>query len=86
MAGATPNETISAKLSKSLPILELTLRIRAIIPSKKSGMVARKINAAAHKSSPFDANRMAKTPKSKLHRVMKFGMCFLIVTGKRLAN
>ena len=51
MEGATPNVTMSAKLSKSLPTLEETFNNLATKPSKKSGIVAKAINVDAHKSS-----------------------------------
>jgi hypothetical protein len=71
--GAKPNDTKSAKESRSLPIGELIPSFLATNPSKKSNIIAKMRSKALISSLPKKAIIIAITPQIKLLEVIKFG-------------
>lgn len=78
MLGRTPKVTTSASESNSFPIGEVTLRILAANPSKKSKIQAININREAFCRLVWKTSVIPKQPQSKLQQVKKLGMCFLM--------
>ena len=72
-AGATPNETMSDKLSYSAPNALCVLVMRATRPSNPSNTIAIKIAMAASSKCPFIACTMAKKPENSAAEVNKLG-------------
>ena len=73
IAGATPNETISDKLSYSAPnLLEVFVNL-ATRPSRPSIHNAIKIEIAAISNLPFIACKIEKNPKKSAAVVIRFG-------------
>jgi hypothetical protein len=71
--GAKPNDTKSAKESRSLPIGELMPSFLATNPSKKSKIIAKMRSKALISNLPKKAIIIAITPQRKLPEVIKFG-------------
>jgi len=79
IAGATPLVTISASESNCFPNSPETFKSLAKKPSKKSNKIPSRIKNAAKVTSPFKAKIVATNPENKFAKVIKFGICFLIV-------
>lgn len=77
-AGATPKLTTSARLSSSLPISEYALSNLAENPSRKSNIIAARINHEAVIISPFPAKIIAINPDTRFSEVIKFGIYFIL--------
>jgi hypothetical protein len=71
--GAKPNDTKSAKESRSLPMGELTPSFLATNPSRKSKIIAKIRSKALISNLPKKARIIAIAPQRKLLEVIKFG-------------
>ena len=76
--GTTPNETISASESRSLPMGDFTFNALAASPSKKSATAAPITNHDAIKVKSLEINTSAIHPQSRFRRVIAFGILFRI--------
>lgn len=85
MPGSSPKLIMSARESSSLPMSDVTCRIRAAAPSKKSNTALRSMNIKAKWYCELYAAITAIIPDSWLIRVMLFGICFFIVSIYRVS-
>ena len=76
--GARPKVMQSASESSSLPMGELTLSSRALMPSKKSNTAPTIIMMSARLKLLLKANHVAMQPEMRLQQVMALGICFFI--------
>lgn len=78
IAGATPNETISASESMFSPnIPDLVLSILATVPSKQSNTTARSSSCADSMFSPFSMKNIARNPHKALAMDMQSAMVII---------
>lgn len=75
---------MSAKESNCLPSSLPTFRTRAARPSKKSKKIPKRTNRTAICKLPSAPANTATTPQNRLIRVIKFGICFLIIMSFNL--
>jgi hypothetical protein len=61
-----------------LPIAEYAFSTRAEKPSRKSKIIAARINHEAVMMFPFAAKIIAANPEARFSEVIKFGICFIM--------